>query len=129
MTITEFLQARLDEDEQAAHKASPGPWHPELEGEEVVAVDGVTVADGFALSGEQLRATVSHIARHDPARVLRDVEAKRAIIAHNEKLHEYARANPREDAYLFAPGASDVVLKHLASVYSDHSDYQEDWKP
>jgi hypothetical protein len=97
VTITEFLTARLDEDEAVARAASPGPWHPNAELDEVLAMDGITVADGFALSGPQTRATTEHIARHDPARVLADVEAKRRIVerlTHAIRRHPGATADP-----------------------------------
>lgn len=76
-----FYRARLDELEQAAIAASPGPWAANAEHDEVLRVDdGITVADGFALSGRQLRATVDHIVLHDPVRTLRRVAAGRKLI-------------------------------------------------
>lgn len=151
-----FVRARLDEDEAAAGAASPGPWHVNAESDEVLAVDGVTVADGFALSGRQLRVTTAHIARHDPARVLAEVEAKRRIV----DLHPYTtqRAASSETSFRSAYGpnwekrlknldtpycetcdvddgviASDgtpcETLRLLALPYADYPDYWEEWRP
>ncbi|WP_406227353.1 DUF6221 family protein [Streptomyces anthocyanicus] len=78
--IADFLRARYAEQRALALAASPGPWQPNDEHDEVIAVDGITVAEGFALSGQQLRATVDHIAAHDPAAVLADLDAKLAIV-------------------------------------------------
>jgi hypothetical protein len=78
--IADFLRARYAERRALAEAASPGPWHANAEADEVVAVDGITVADGFALSGRQLRATVQHIAANDPADVIADCDAKLALI-------------------------------------------------
>lgn len=78
--IADFLRARIAERRALAVAASPGPWHANEEHDEVVAVDGITVADGFALSGRQLRATVDHIAANDPEAVIADCDAKLALI-------------------------------------------------
>lgn len=78
--IAEFLRARIAERRALAEAASPGPWRANEEADEVVAVDGITVADGFALSGRQLRATVQHIAANDPTDVINDLDAKLALI-------------------------------------------------
>src|SRR5688572_20799212 len=71
MTLTEFLLARLTEDEAAARAAAgehgvyPGTWWGQEAGGEP---SGVSSEDG------------AHIARHDPARVLAECEAKRRIV-------------------------------------------------
>jgi hypothetical protein len=75
--LVAFLRARLDEDEQAARETlwegsgNKPDW--ELPSSATVDVGG----DEF-YAGD---ATIArHIARHDPARGLREVEAKRRII-------------------------------------------------
>ena len=60
-----------------------------------------------------------YIARHDPARVLREVEAKRRIVA---------------TAVLMLDGGVsyeswESVLQDLALPYSEHPDYRQEWKP
>ncbi|MFE1903826.1 DUF6221 family protein [Streptomyces gardneri] len=108
-----FLRARLDEDEQTARAASPSPWRPNDEHDEVVAVDDVTVAEGFGLSGRQLRATVDHIARHDPDRVLRQTAVLRDRVDLWSKMAgSHARA----------------CLRALATIWEDHPDYQDEWR-
>lgn len=129
--LVEFLKARLDEVEQSATAASPGPWHPNAEGDEIVAVDDVTVADGFALSGRQLRATVDHIVRHDPARVLREVEAKRQLLQEVWTGMEDFAVNIEESRDGNDCGAReyrDQLLGILALPYDDHPDFQEAWR-
>jgi hypothetical protein len=120
MTLSEFLLARIAEDEAVAQSASPGPWHTNAECDEVFAVDGVTVAEGFALSGPQTRATTVHIARHDPARVLAECEAKRRIMELCEYAHERGQG---PGSYL------DRCVALLALPYADHEAYQEEWRP
>jgi hypothetical protein len=61
--------------------------------------------------GGWLSDRVEHIARHDPARVLADVEAKRRIV-------EWDAEQPVDRG----------VLNILASVYADHPDYREEWR-
>lgn len=43
VTITEFITARLAEDEQQALAASPGPWRLTAEHDEVIAADDIEV--------------------------------------------------------------------------------------
>lgn len=148
MELIEFLAARLAEDERIALAASPGPWSENAEADQIVAVDGIAVADGFALSGQQLRATVSHIARNDPARVLREVAAKQRIaelheivwrdISYIEDGSEVQKETPvcglcvpRHSAFMSRseiPEGPCATVRLLASVYSDHPDYLKEWE-
>lgn len=80
--VTDFL-AQLDEEYELASLAAPGPWRVNAEIDKVLAGDGITVAEGFALSGRQLRNTVLYIAGRHPDRALREIEALRRVV----KLH------------------------------------------
>lgn len=53
----------------------------------------------------------------DPARVLRDVEAKRVILDRYERWDE---------GYGFQ-SALEIAVSVLAAVYSDHPDYRPEW--
>ena len=136
MGIVDFIRARLDEDEQVARAASPGQWHANEESDEVLAEDGITVADGFALSGRQLRATTEHIARHDPARVLAEIDAKRRLLTlafQNAAVidGEWGCGHDAEaiEAHMCDPVDEIPELRALALPYSDHPDYREEWRP
>ena len=118
-TITQFLLARIAEDEAVARAASLGPWHVNPESDEVLAVDDITVCDAFALSGPQLRATTAHIARHDPARVLAEGAAKRAVVWLYNSESEYERGD-------YGQGVEDALLR-LATPYAEHPDYDAEW--
>ena len=103
--LTGFLTARLGEDEAAA-KA----WLP---------------------LGNPDDSNRNHIARHDPARVLREVEAKRKILAEYTRVVELRKSypegyDPNDYHGLYESGLEEAVT-HLAVVYSDHPDYREDW--
>jgi hypothetical protein len=66
----------------------------------------------------------AHIARHDPARVLREVAAKRAILARYEErpanLGDSLQQGQECMGLLYA-------MEALAAVYSDHPDYDPEW--
>lgn len=126
--LVAFLRDRLDEDERLAEAASPGPWHVNAEGDEVLAVDGIPVADGFALSGRQLRATCEHMARHHPERILREIEWNRRMVhafdglaTNPARLHDAALHMQYE---IFRR-----IVCGIALSYVDHSDYREEWRP
>lgn len=88
-----FLKARLAEDEEAARLAEavdPSPWYEDVEeGSYTNQRDGldgvglVRAADNVALWDREQSSTLSmtavsatHVARHHPARVLREVEGR-----------------------------------------------------
>lgn len=121
MDIVEFLRARLDEDEASAkvavslsHGDDPDwyeryewAWHSEYRN---------GGAGSMFLPGAP-----------SPARVLRDISAKRRIV-------DSADAAPygSGDAENVEAGwsdHSDLVLRLLAVVYDDHPDYRQEWKP
>jgi hypothetical protein len=77
-----FLNARLDEDEAAAKQAAGG-IHGRRENYKAIVADAAdpdnwAIVDLSPLAEDEYLGT--HIARHDPARVLREVAAKRAIL-------------------------------------------------
>jgi hypothetical protein len=64
-----------------------------------------------------------HIVRHDPARVLREVEAKRALLA------AATSYSPELEYGDNGEWAFDLAVRLLASVWSDHPDYLPEWSP
>ena len=179
MDIVEFLRARLDEDEAVARAAvipahnKPGAYkpHPELaewfyDGDEVEYVqtpemlahkypDRLYVTMDREGLGPSVEADVAnHIARHDPARVLREVEAKRRIVDLHANWPVLVQGQPKyemqqmdatgfvsfratqQTAWLtereyrerfgVEPPAAPMI-RALASVYADHPDYDPEW--
>jgi hypothetical protein len=61
-----------------------------------------------------------HIALHDPASVLADIAAKRAIVDECERAQRY-----EDHGWALA----DAVLRLLALPYQSHPDYQQAWRP
>ena len=137
LTITDFLLARIAEDEAAVYRwDSDGPngavvatlWTGEAPGYTTVAassVEGVWVADG-----REVEARHAHIL-FDPARVLAECKAKREIV----ELAEEATGldmTVDQDRLCGArdwPYVGDLILAHLAAVYASHPDYDPAWAP
>src|SRR6266496_4429195 len=72
--LAAFLAARLDEDEHWAHMAEAG-WPPEN------ALAASEDPEHYAFMATDITPSkATFIRRHDPARVLREVAAKRAIL-------------------------------------------------
>lgn len=129
--LVTFLRARLDEDEELAKQADEcgAPrWDSSadpllrygLATRRRLAEQGV---DG-ALDG----AVATHHARHDPARVLAEVEAKRATLAEYAEFAANDIDDPHEYAYGWASGLG-LAVRHMVSTYADHPDYREEWRP
>jgi hypothetical protein len=135
-----FLRARLDEDEQAARDASPAPWITKT-GQSWLA-DHIVFGQSKYMpnrisqvcdltAGQTRAADAAHIIRHDPARVLAEVDAKRRIIAGH---HRSGLACPRcslgtEDGQIVFELDPCETLRLLALPYADHPDYREEWRP
>ena len=127
--LAEFLAARLDEDEAAAGAGARRvgmPWCAELQpgtpGGLVIDDDlGLVASTGGGYAAE-------HIARHDPARVLRRVEAGRQILrrcsAVMDELDVYPNGLVSPRAFL-----ARMTLRYLAVEYDGHPDYDEAWRP
>lgn len=99
----------------------------------MLAEDGIPVAQGFALSGSQLRATVQHIALNDPEYVLADIAAKRALVRSYEELVARREAVRQADLLTDSPmprlEAYEQVLRQLATPFAGHADYDPSWAP
>lgn len=87
---------------------------------------------------EELRtADGAHIVRHDPARVLLQVTAIEAILAHRQRLVDAgdtdAGGQPLRLDQLRERQAVlrhlDAVLEMLAVFWANHPDYRDEWTP
>ena len=102
-TLTEFLLARIAEDEGTAVYAQS---RDDLQPEDWA---------GWWFGHHQ------HYTRHDPARVIAECEAKRAIV------EDQAMRSFLDGTTLNGQGAR--ILGHLAAIYAGHPDYSESWRP
>ena len=121
-----FIKARLDEDEQAALTAQDDFGAVWTVDEAMGSVRSDTGADVL----DEPATPRAHIARHDPARVLREIDAKRRILARHTNCgtgigycDDGGHAWDDEDG---PRGCAD--LADLARPYSDHPQFREEWR-
>jgi hypothetical protein len=116
LTLVDFLEARLAEDEVFAQSTPRQAMT-------------IIPADGSARTAARI---AEHAERWQPIRVLREVEAKRRIVTLHSDWHVCVSGR--------GPGATDYVgneddswgepcptLRALASMYSEHPHYREEW--
>jgi hypothetical protein len=124
--IRAFLLDMLSMDESAALGAratTDGHWN-----------DASPIPNDVSLYSASGKLTVGqhrHIARHDPARVLAEVDAKRRII---EQHHCSGVTCPRcslgtEDGEVVFERDPCGTLRLLALPYAGHPDYRGEWAP
>ncbi|RYJ26450.1 hypothetical protein CU044_3743 [Streptomyces sp. L-9-10] len=136
-----FLRARLDEDERVARRVKSS-WRQIGETGVIVASDGGRAEE---CANGNWTGIAERIVRHDPERVLREIDAKRQIVedyATTARLRDEAAA--RIKAAGDSPGAEDLdvwdraqreagilegPVRLLATVYADHPGYREEWRP
>ena len=147
MTITEFLLARIDEDETVARAADGPDWSPgyERDGEPgkwrgikawLVClrpddpINSMAVGD-VLLSGRQ--GATTHAVRFDPARALAECEAKRRIVEHHSRDADPEGDDMADTCAICSSSGPDAqgwpcdTLRYLAVVYADHPDYDPAW--
>lgn len=140
--LIDFLKNRFRDDERIALAAYAGPWV-------VQRLDASTLADGNSadvIATDQTRdgwgiavddqgfgacavANAEHIAHHDPARILREVAAKRRILDEVVSLIDGLDMSVELDRGIGSgmTGESDLLLLLLALPYRDHPDYLPEW--
>jgi hypothetical protein len=147
--LVAFLHAQLDADEQAARAATPARWYVhsaiQWKGWQVTWISDSPEADGFNQPdtaeyvigydggppvGMVGLADAVHIARHGPARVLADVEAKRRIIAVCVDAIEAGEIKDGTTWNDDAAGAEVgyLTLRLLALPFADREGYDESWR-
>jgi hypothetical protein len=123
--LVQFLHTQLDEDERAARRAGDS-FRQIGETGVIVATEGDRAEE---CASANWAGIAEHIVRHDPARVLREVEVKRQVIREREDARATAEADPSDVSARVALLAFGIALRALASVYADHPDYREEWAP
>lgn len=137
--LVRWLGEQLDEDERIARAAcegGAGRWQP------LGDRHGGSVAgdhDGYHVACDEGYPTLeqaAHIAEHDPARVLREIDAKRQLIArHAESDFPYNPDDGPGDYSWTAQcdgcheDAPCTTLRILAAVYADRPGYRPEWAP
>jgi len=121
MTLTEFLLARIAEDEavaraasQTARDGSMAQWRDECRDGGNPGQSRVWNGVGQAVVSHAYHDQGPHIARFDPVRVLAECEAKRRIVEDWGKWQTYN---------------GEELMQELALPYASHPDYQNEWRP
>jgi hypothetical protein len=133
--LINFLRARLDDDAAMARSAGAEPWSAMTEetpdGENIYYTVETrkpprALVESLA-TGPSAQARIDHMGRHHPARVLREVEAKRELLSRYEAM---------EAGVLVVTGLESIVseyrrviLPQLALPYADRPGYREEWRP
>jgi hypothetical protein len=105
MTLTEFLLARIAEDEVVANQA--------------VGYESRVYWDSAARDLHLRAQSLAHYMRHDPARVLAECEAKRRIVTEISEAVEWD--DSCGDGISTTSAAARRALRHLAAIYADHA--------
>lgn len=108
-TLTDFLLARIAEDEEVARK------HPG----DTLRDDAVYELGGTATDYGDAHITIS------AARVLAECEAKRRIIEQYDTAERISDNLDYDTRGMYE--ATELAVTYLAQVYADHPDYQAEW--
>jgi hypothetical protein len=126
--LAAFLADRLDEDEATASYAGPAvvAWltYRDDGGQMLYTTVAATSGDSedvWVADGKVLPEPASARVVYDPARVLRDVAAGRALV-------EAYRASVRSVGEGLSRSLRQLVMWR-AAVYDDHPDYRQEWAP
>lgn len=125
--LVQWLPKQIDEDERIANEAGGhrGQWRL------ATPLDDAELGDASWLRPPYLK----HVERHDPARVLREVDAKRRIM----ECHEPWVAD-NGDTICGRCGREHIdgrpgghfpcqTLRLLALPYADRPGYRDEWRP
>ncbi|MFD5217476.1 DUF6221 family protein [Streptomyces tendae] len=117
--LVQWLRAQLADDERIARAAHAPNWSTDGRRGLHYGVEDEWITDALTT------ADADHMARHDPARVLREIDAKRQVIAEHDV---YGRKlGERMDCQsLDFPCRT---LRLLALPYADRPGYRPDWRP
>lgn len=124
------VEAATWADDATTWHAAPSPydtwgkserWYVEDSMEEGV----ITHVDPKAAQDE---GVARHIAAWDPARVLREIDAKRMIVAAHER-RPMPKGDSADCAHCWGAVWPCPTLRILASVYDDRPGFKEEWRP
>lgn len=113
MDLVTFVRERLAEREQKTIRTDPMIHWADREG------GYVNLGNGELFVG---KANATHVAANDPAYVLRDIAAKRAIV------DEYEACATNSAVNKLVVHALEWTVEKLAAIDSDHSDCDPKWR-
>jgi hypothetical protein len=118
-TLAAFLLECIAADERAAREASEREWWVDTEGCCVWNEQAGTVAQVSIESSDGTPADARHIAAHDPARVLRQCAALRAVVERCRWMDDDPVVG--RDMAVASAQVDDAaaILRALATIYAD----------
>jgi hypothetical protein len=129
--LVEWLRAQLDDDEQVARAATGEEWGAVAPTSQPYVIFDVaafqankTLEHVGRLAAVERAEDRAHIARHDPARVLREIAAKRDLLRFAEGIRDHHET--------FTSGVAarlEETLRLFALAYADRPGYREEWRP
>ncbi|MFE7752146.1 DUF6221 family protein [Streptomyces sp. NPDC057428] len=127
--LVQFLKRRLDEDEEIAKDPTHATWATaEWRFSDAGNAPYVDLGTNHLDSVSSLNESeMRHIARHDPARVLAEVDAKRELLSRYEAMVADVLVVTGREAILSE--YRRVILPSLALPYADHPGYRAEWRP
>lgn len=131
--LVAFLNARLDERQAIAQAVNnPSPWRTAYLDEDGDPYEMELVYDAdnnpvlFNESRYQDFELAAHIAANDPAHVLADVQAKRAILAEHEHRAKLSAEGYYDDHAELVD--LDWLVRLLVQPFADHPDFRSEWR-
>lgn len=130
--LVRWLGEQLDEDAARATAAGGDAWRRQEHPSETVAIydskgEPVVYDEGSPTEEQQ-----AHIVRHDPARVLREIDAKRQLLDEHPSVNGSDLGSDCGTCYR-GDGVNARwpcrTLRLLAMPYADRAGYQESWRP
>lgn len=128
LTLVEFLAARIADDELSAvgrRGVIPGVSVGLGTASNMMTVR-LQSGHEFRVSGTEFRDRFTRPAPLDP-RIIAECQAKRRILA--DFLDAQGRIDSGDATYYPRRKVLNAVLRALATVYADHVDYRDGWRP
>lgn len=124
--LARWLSAQLNADERIARRAGDS-FRQIGETGVIVATEGDRAEECATANWTGI---AEHIAAWDPARVLREIDAKRALLRRANGGVDYPHTHPGEDdANHLGRHHDDGLLRLLALPYADREGYRAEWAP
>jgi uncharacterized protein DUF6221 len=121
--LIKWIREQLDEDERIAGGCSGTDWweHPK----NWVSAPPLNRVALVVHDGDR-----AHILRHDPTRVLRDIETDRKLISDYADAHEAVDAADHPDMYDVGRAQGlEEALRYRALRFDARPGYREEWRP
>lgn len=119
--LVQWLRVQLDADDRIARRAGDS-FRQIGETGVIVATEGDRAEE---CASANWAGVAEHIVMHDPARVLREIDAKRRLLYQFEQRGNSVRATVKPPT----GGVWDDMLRLLALPYADRPGYREEWRP